>query len=314
MWAVQYHRYGGPSVLRRERVPRPVLRPGEVLLETVAGGVSLIDLLYRSGRVRLHGAGFPKQPGFDALGIVRESRVAGIRPGAWAWTVLGLEPARRRGTAVELLAVDADRLGVFPDGFVPDPAAGALPLGALTALKGLRDGLRVAAGQRVLVVGAGGAVGTAAIQLARGLDAEVDAVCGPRGRGVCLALGAREAFDHTGSTRRLRNGGGYDAVLVAAGRAADWLGALRPRGRLAITRADRWLRTLPHALIRRRWIGSVAAGHGAADLTWLAGEVAAGRLAPVVDRAYRVDELARAHAEHGRGGTAGARLVHYRQD
>ncbi|MEZ5089786.1 MAG: hypothetical protein R2719_08685 [Micropruina sp.] len=123
MWAVQYHRYGGPSVLRRELVPRPVLRPGEVLLETVAGGVSLIDLLYRSGRVRLHGAGFPKQPGFDALGIVRESRVAGIRPGAWAWTVLGLEPARRRGTAVELLAVEADRLGVFPDGFVPDPAA-----------------------------------------------------------------------------------------------------------------------------------------------------------------------------------------------
>ena len=67
----------------------------------------------------------------------------------------------------------------------------------------------------MLVVDAGGAVGTAAIQLARGLDADVDAVCGPRGRGVCLELGAREAFDHTGSTRRLRNGGGYDAVLVA---------------------------------------------------------------------------------------------------
>ena len=163
MWAVQYHRYGGPSVLRRELVPRPVLRPGEVLLETVAGGVSLIDLLYRSGRVRLHGAGFPKQPGFDALGIVRESRVAGIRPGAWAWTVLGLEPARRRGTAVELLAVEADRLGegfegevrvVLDDAEEPD----AIDLGESTVVGGpaRHDG----------ILGVGLATGEGAVQIA----------------------------------------------------------------------------------------------------------------------------------------------------
>ena len=73
MWATQYHRYGDPSVLQKDEVARPTLRRGEVLIETVSSGVSDIDLIYRSGRARAHGMGFPKQPGFDVLGIVRES-------------------------------------------------------------------------------------------------------------------------------------------------------------------------------------------------------------------------------------------------
>lgn len=292
----------------------PVLRPGEVLLETVAGGVSLIDLLYRSGRVRLHGAGFPKQPGFDALGIVRESRGrrhpsrsvgvdrarTGAGPAAGArrsscspWTPTASVSSRTASSPTPPPA--RSRSGRSPRSRACATASGSRPgSGCSSWARAVRSGRRRSA-------------------FARGLDAGVDAVCGPRGRGVCLALGAREAFDHTGSTRRPQRRRVTPSWSPPGAPPTGW-SALRPRGRLAITRADRWLRTLPHALIRRRRIGSVAAGHGAADLTWLAGEVAAGRLAPVVDRAYRVDELARAHAEHGRGGTAGARLVHYRQD
>lgn len=311
MWAIQYHRYGDPSVLQRDEVPMPALRRGEVLIETVSSGVSDIDLMYRSGRVRMHGMGFPKQPGFDVLGVIRETRHAAIEPGRWVWSVLGIEPTRRRGTAVEYLRVDPGRVGVFPDGYTPGAEVGALPLGALTALKGLRAA-HVAAGQRVLVVGAAGAVGTAAIQLARLFDADVDAVAGTAGQDICHRLGATKVFDHTtASVDAVRRSGAYDAVVVAAGQGKDWLGASRPGGRVVLTRADGWLRTLPSAIRSSRRILAVAAGHSAADLTWLARRVADGQLTPAVGRTYGVDELARAHREYGHGGTAGARLIRH---
>lgn len=238
MWAVQYRRYGDPSVLQRDEVPLPTLRPGEVLIETVSSGVSDIDLMYRSGRLRMHGVGFPKQPGFDVLGVVRDTRNAAVQPGRWVWSVLGLEPSRRRGTAVEYLRVDSRRIGLFPDGCTPQAEVGALPLGALTALKSLRSA-RVASGQRILVVGAAGAVGTAAIQLARFFDADVDAVAGPAGLDLCRGLGATRVFDHTtASVDTARRSGSYDAVVVAAGRGKDWLDAARSGGRVVLTRAD----------------------------------------------------------------------------
>ena len=202
MWAVQYHRYGDPSVLKTEEVAVRKPKPGEVMVETVSSGVSAIDLMYRSGKLRMHGVGFPKQTGFDVLGIVRESRVPGIEADRWVWAVLDVEPLRRRGTAVQYLTVGSERIGAFPEEFVPPAEAGSLPLGSLTALRGIRDGVRA-----------------------------------------------------------------------------------------------------------RRRIGAIAAGHKAAELTELAQLVAAGNLRPVVDRTYAVTDLARAHEEFGKGGTAGSRLI-----
>lgn len=309
MWAVQYHRYGDPSVLRREEIEPPELADGEVLVQTASSGVSAIDLLYRSGAVRMHGFGFPKQPGFDALGVVRASRNPDIPEGRWVWTVLGLEPFRRRGTAVEHLALDRSRVGAFPAGWTPDIAVGALPLGALTALRCLRNGARVSAGARLLVVGAGGAVGTAALQLAQLLGARPDAVCGASALDLCRELGAGRAYDRADDLSAVQTSGTYDAVLVAAGRGTDWLGAARRGGRTVFSRLDSWVRTLPSATRQRVTTAAVAAGHDAGDLTELASLVAEGRLRPVVGATYGIDELARAHRDYGHGGTAGARLV-----
>lgn len=310
MWAMQYHAYGGPSVLRREEVPPPELKEGEVLVETVSSGISQIDLLYRSGTVRTHGVGFPKQPGFDALGRVRESRNPDLRVGAWVWTVLGLEPTRRRGTQVELLALDASRVAAFPPGFEPGLEVGSLPLGALTALVGLRTAGRLAANERVLVVGGAGAVGVAALQLVRYLGASADAVAGRAGLNVCADLGAERVVDHDAEESRVLGcSRAYDLVLVAAGRGADWLDAARPGGRTVVSRLDSWLVTLPHAVRRRARVRPFAAGHDAAALAWLARRVAEGTLRPVVGATYDVADLARAHAALGQGGTTGARLV-----
>ena len=310
MWAVQYHRYGDPSVLETEDVAVRKPKPGEVMVETVSSGVSAIDLMYRSGKLRMHGVGFPKQTGFDVLGIVRESRVPGLEADRWVWAVLDVEPLRRRGTAVQYLTVGSERIGAFPEGFVPPTEAGSLPLGSLTALRGIRDGVRVHYGERLLIVGAGGAVGLAAIQLAVALGVETDAVCGARAIELCRGLGATRVFDHaTPEALEPRRSGDYDAVLIAAGNGRDWLGAARRPGRIVLTRGDAWLRTLPAALRARRRIGAIAAGHKAAELTELAQLVAAGILRPVVDRTYAVTDLARAHEEFGKGGTAGSRLV-----
>ncbi len=310
MWAIQYHRYGGPEVLRLDTVPAPETPEHGVVIRTISSGVSAIDAYYRTGAVRAHGVGFPKRPGFDAFGRVVSSRDPALPEGAWVWTVLGLEPLRTRGTAVELLAVESSRVGRFPNGYLPDAAVGSLALGALTALVGLRDRLGVAAGQRVLVVGAAGAVGLAAVQLAVHLGALVDAVCGPAGLDACRRAGAHEAHDRA-AIDPAEFTAAYDRILVAAGSPGAWLPALAPHGRLAATRLDAWLRTVarhPRALGRTR---PVAAGNRGADLTQLAGLVAAGALKPVVGRTYAVADLSRAHAELGSGGTAGARLIRH---
>lgn len=312
MWAMQYHMYGDPSVLRCEDVAPPMIRDGEVLVETISSGISQIDLLYRAGRVRTHGVGFPKQPGFDALGQVRESRNPDLPVGTWIWTVLGLEPTRRRGTQVELLALDPSRVAPFPAGFEPRPEVGSLALGALTALVGLRTA-SLRSGERALVVGGAGAVGIAAIQLARHLGAAVDAVSGSAGLDVCAGLGADLVVDHAHpSASAVAASGRYDVVFLAAGRGRDWLGAAGPGGRTVVSRLDSWLVTLPDALRRRAWTRGFAAGHDATDLAWLAGLVADGVLRPVVGRTFAVTDLAQAHATLGSGGTAGARLVLHR--
>lgn len=312
MWAVQYHRCGGPEVLRVEDVPAPRLREGQVLVRTLASAVSRIDVMYRRGRLP-HGL-FPKQTGFDAVGQVVDSRTEAIVPGTWVAVILGLEPLRSRGTTVELLAVEPSRCGLFPHGYTPRVEDCALVLGGLTALRALRDGVRIRPGERMLVVGAGGPVGLAAIQMARACGAEVDAVAGRAALHSCLTLGAAEAWDHRGTEMsELRASQRYDALVVAAGKPSEWLPAVRRGGRAAITDGGAWPGSIPTALRTGMRSVPVAAGHGSEELTWLARRIARGDLVPVVGRRYGPDGVARAHAELGAGGTCGARIIDHRQ-
>lgn len=309
MWAVQYHRSGGPEVLRVEEIAAPSPRDGQVLVRTLASGISRIDALYRRGRLP-HGPTFPKQTGFDAIGEVVQGRAGAIRPGDRVAVVLGLEPLRGRGTTVELLAVEPSRCGAFPAGYEPRVEDCALVLGGLTALRAVRDGLRPRRGERVLVVGAGGPVGLAAIQIARGAGAVVDAVAGSAALEECLGLGADEAYDYRGEeAAQLRASRRYDGMVVAAGRPSDWFNAVRRGGRAALTDGGAW----PGSVVRAVRAGvrsiPIAAGHGSGDLRWLARRIVGGDLVPVVGRRYGVGEVGRAHAELGAGPTRGARII-----
>ena len=309
MWAVQYHRSGGPEVLRVEEIAASSPHDGQVLVRTLASGVSRIDALYRRGRLP-HGPTFPKQTGFDAIGEVVEGRAGAIRPGDRVAVVLGLEPLRGRGTTVELLAVEPSRCGAFPAGYEPRVEDCALVLGGLTALRAVRDGLRLRRGERVLVVGAGGPVGLAAIQIARGAGAVVDAVAGSAALEECLGLGADEAYDYRGEeAAQLRASRRYDGMVVAAGRPSGWFTAVRRGGRAALTDGGVW----PGSVLRAVRAGvrsiPIAAGLGSGDLRWLARRIAGGDLVPVVGRRYGVGEVDRAHAELGAGPTCGARII-----
>ena len=309
MWAVQYHRSGGPGVLRVEEVPHPVLRPGQILVRTLASGVSRIDALYRRGRLP-HGLSFPKQTGFDAVGEVVASRSDSIKVGDQVAVVLGLEPLRGRGTTVELLAVEPSRCGRFPAGYVPAVEDCALVLGGLTALRAVRDGLRTRSGDHVLVVGAGGPVGLAALQIACGCGASVDAVAGKAALDQCKDFGAVDVYDYRcAEAERVRGSRRYDGVVVAAGNPAAWFRAARRGAAVVLTDGGAWPRSLPAAARAGARSVPIAAGHDHKDLTWLARRIATGELVPVIGRRYGVQAVFRAHAALGSGGTCGARII-----
>lgn len=308
MWAAQYHRRGGPEVMDIDEVDIPRPQPGQALVRVAASCVSRIDGEFRRGRLP-HGRGFPKQTGFDAVGTVVDSNGTALPTGTGVLIVLGLEPFRRRGTTVELLAVEPERCGQFPSGLIPSPGDCALALGGLTALRAVRDAAAVGTGDRVLVVGAGGPVGLASLQIAQLRGARVDVVAGAASVDACRTLGARQVLDHRGDTSDLQSCGDYDAVIVTAGKPRHWLGAARRGGRAALTDGGTWPSSLIAAMKHQVRSIPVPAGHDAGDLTWLAHRIAAGELDPIVGHRYPSTDIRRAHQELGRPGTLGARLI-----
>lgn len=226
--------------------------------------------------------------------------------------VLGLEPPSRRGTAVELLAVEPKRCGAFPPGYTPTPLDCGLILGGLTALKAVRDVLRTRSGQRLLVVGGGGPVGLAAIQVASLFGAHVDAVAGSRARTACEQAGAQRFWDHRTDTTIVRNSGAYDGLVIAAGRPTNWIPAARRTGRAAITDGGAWPGSLPRGLRHRVATRPIAAGHATEDLEWLGRHIASGALTPVAGTLHYPHAAHEAFASLGGGRTAGARLIDHR--
>ncbi|MEP7289089.1 MAG: NADP-dependent oxidoreductase [Chloroflexota bacterium] len=309
-WAVQYHRYGTPDVLVRESVPVEHARANEIRVRVAAVGIHRLDLVYRAGTVRLHGFGFPKGTGVDFVGTVDEvgAVVTDTEIGAVVFGCIGVEPSRRRGTVAEFVTVSREKYAVLP---IPvlEPALGALPLSGLTALACLRDSLHVSVGDRVLIVGAGGGVGIAAIQIARILGAVPVAVCGPSNVSLCRDLGAQEIYDYS-VTKPADIPGRFAAMLDLVG--TDTL-AYRPLiasgGRILCTVGDAWLRMLPGAILKSPRIGIISVGPSRRNLEWLATEVGSGRLRPVVDRVYSVDAIAQAHSDAAHPHASGRRLV-----
>lgn len=291
--------YGPPRSIHIADIPRPEPRPGEVLVRVVATTVSAGDARIRGGRfppgfgalARL-GIGLrgPRRPvlGVVCSGIIEQvgDRVTALAVGD---EVAGMTGARM-GAHAEFVAVDADRLVLKPAEVSHAQAAGAL-FGGTTALHFLRDRAAVRPGRRMLVNGASGSVGSAAVQLARYLGAEVTAVTSGRNRELVSAIGAHTVIDYTASPIRELHGD-YDAVFDAVGNItrADGPRLLAPGGALVLAVAS-----LSDMLRARGRVYAGSAPERPEGFRLLLDLVAQGRFDPLAHTLHGLESIPEAH-------------------
>jgi NADPH:quinone reductase-like Zn-dependent oxidoreductase len=316
MKAVVQTGYGSPDVLAISDVPKPELRDDQVLVRVRASSINAGD--WRRVRADpwiirpMEGFRRPKQPllGGDLAGVVEAvgNAVQGFQPGQ---EVFGT----RTGAYAEYVSSNGKGLVTKPAD-VSFEAAAAVPVAALTALQGLRDKAGLKPGGRVLVTGAGGGVGSFAVQIARLLGAShVTAATSPANVELVRSLGADAVIDYH-DRQALRDAGRFDVICDVA---CTWsfpemLRALAPGGRIAAVGAAKGrflapIRRMFSAMLRERIrkqpIIAFIAKIDRDDLQVLGAWLAAGELRPVIDRTYAMSEIrdAMAYAEtgHARG-------------
>ena len=321
MKAVRYHRYGGPDVLELQEVAMPAAGDGELLVRVRAASVNPLDWHFMRGApylVRMMaGLSRPKPSasrlGADMAGTVEAvgQNVTGFQPGDEVFG--GLE---ERGTLAEYISVRADAVVLQKPAGLTFEQAAAVPVAAFTALQALRDKGRVQPGQKVLVNGASGGVGTFAVQIAKALGAEVTGVCSTANVGMVASIGADHVVDYTREdfTRAERR---YDLLIDIAGNRslAETRRVLAPKGALVLVggpNKGRWIgpfgRTIRMLMqspaVSQRMV-SFLAHQTRDDLAVLRELLDAGKVTPVIDRAYRLNQVAEAvrylETGHARG-------------
>lgn len=304
MKAAVYRRYGAPDVIRIEDVARPNPAANELLVRVRATTVSAGDARLRSARVP-PGFGLMMRLGFGitgprkpVLGWDFAGEVAAVGPSVSRFAPGDRVFGGRMGCHAEYVAVAESSVAAVPHGLTFEVAA-SLVFGGMTSLFYLRDKARIQSGERVLVNGASGAVGSAAVQLAKHFGAAVTGVCSANNADLVRALGAGRVIDYTRDDFT-RTGETYDVILDAVGNCtfARCERALAPGGRLLLVVAG--LGQILGATLRplrggRRVLTGVNATR-AEDLLFLAALAESGQFTPVIDRTYSLAQIADAHA------------------
>jgi NADPH:quinone reductase-like Zn-dependent oxidoreductase len=314
MRAVQYDSYGPPEVLRVGTAPVPRLRPGHVLVRVAASSVNGADVAVRGGKLRLlTGRSFPRGAGFDFAGEVVQAAadVTGLAAGdeVWGFVNLTRNPGPS-GAAAQYVLAPAQATARRPRTVSAVEAAALSAVGA-SAIGVLRDTVGLRAGERVLVRGANGGVGTAAVQVARALGGRVTALAGAPHLDRLRDLGAEEAFDyHATNPRDL---GPFHVILDPVARdTRAYRRLLAPGGRMAVMAigSPRDVAYLAASAVHgRRRARFVQAPPTAGLLTDLAGYVDAKSVTPVIEAVYPLDDIAAAHRSLERSGGFGKRVI-----
>jgi NADPH:quinone reductase-like Zn-dependent oxidoreductase len=321
MQAIVHREYGAPEGLSVGEVPRPVPGEEDVLVRVQAAGVSIGDHHVVTGKpylVRLSPfGGFPK-PRNPVPGAAMSGRVEAVGAKVKAFRV-GEEVFGQalNGAFAEYLVIPARLVAPKPTNLSFEAAA-AVPWGT-TALQGLRDAGGLKAGERVLVYGASGAVGTWAVQLAKALGAHVTAVCSTRNLDLVRSLGADQVIDYT--TQDFVTGGArFDVLFDAVGNRSpsDCKAVLTPGGRYVPCSGGGgdWVGPLAHIiggllvfLFGGRHCKLFVQRLDAADLLVMKDLIEAGEVKPVVERSWSLAEAGAALHHVGTGHSRGVNVV-----
>ncbi|MGW1716410.1 quinone oxidoreductase family protein [Streptomyces sp. NPDC002156] len=312
MKAVQITSFGAADVLRVNDVERPVPGPGEVLVAVGASSVNGHDVIVRAGELKMvSGRRFPIGVGLDFAGTVVETGadVAGHRAGDRVWGTVHPRQRHTTGGAAEYVVVSADRIAPAPDGLSPADSASLVVAGA-TALIALRDSVRLASGEKVLVRGAAGGVGTAAVQLAHAMGCHVTALARDRHAKLLTGLGADEVLDY-GSTTSDRIGP-FDVIVDTVGSELHCYRSRLAKGGRMVTvglSAPALAAIAASSVHGSRRIRTFSANPDTAVLRDLADHVTSGALRPVVHSVYTLADTAAAHEAFERGGVVGKHVV-----
>jgi NADPH:quinone reductase-like Zn-dependent oxidoreductase len=319
MKAIVQDRYGDLDVLELMDIDTPVFNADAVLVRVHAAAVGKGDWLTVKGlpyvaRMR-YGLPKPKHPvpGFDVAGRIEAvgSNVTQLQPGdeVFGWC---------DGSFAEYASVPEGQLVLKPANLTLEQAA-AVPISGFAALQALRDTGGVQPGQRVVVIGASGGVGSFAVQLAKAFGAEVTGVCSTKSLDLVRSIGADHVIDYT-QEDFTRTGQRYDLILEMAGNRSltDLRRALTPKGTLVLVGGSggRWFmgtgRTL-RAVVTSPFVGqrlrSFLSKPKRADLVVLKELIEAGKLTPVIDRTFPLNAAPEAIRYVGERSTQGKTVI-----
>ncbi|MED2974537.1 NAD(P)-dependent alcohol dehydrogenase [Fictibacillus sp. B-59209] len=320
MKAIVYHKYGPPDVLELTEVEKPIPEDNQVLVKIHAASVNYGNLVLLKGEPLLARFAFgllkPKYsiPGGDIAGRVEAvgKDVKQFQPGD---EVFGDLSRCGWGGFAEYVSVPENTLALKPANLSFEEAA-AVPMAAVTALQALRDKGKIQPGQKILINGASGGVGTFAVQIAKSFGAEVTAVCSTRNLTIVRSIGADHAIDYTKEdfTRKAES---YDLILAANGYQpiSAYKRLLSPNGNYVMVGGSG--AQMFQAMAFGPWIsmagskkmGNILQRQNQKDLVFMKELLESGKVKPVIDRSYKLSEVPEAFRYFAEGHSQGKVVI-----
>ncbi|QGQ48646.1 NAD(P)-dependent alcohol dehydrogenase [Metabacillus sediminilitoris] len=320
MKAIVSKKYGSPDVLEVTEMEKPIPTDNQVLVKTHASSVNYGNLVLLKGEPFLARFAFgllkPKYmiPGGDIAGQV-EAVGKDVKLFSVGDQVFGDLSGCGWGGFAEYVAVPENALAIKPDNMSFEEAA-AVPMAAVTALQGLRDKGKIQSGQKVLINGASGGVGTFAVQIAKSFGAEVTGVCSTRNIDILRSIGADHIIDYT-KENFTQNSERYDLILAVNGShpISEYKRTLRPNGIFVHVGGSE--SQLFQSMVLGPWIsmtgskkiGSFLQRANQNDLVVMKELLEAGKVRPVIDKRYKLDEVPEAFKYFDEGHAQGKVVI-----
>lgn len=315
MKAIVQNSYGSPDILELKEIDNPVVKENDVLVRVHAAALNAGDVFSMRGSpwAARFAVGFPKPTknyilGWDVAGRVSAvgKKVKRFQPGDEVYSSCN-------GALAEYVCAPEDKFAMKPTNLTFEQAA-AVPTAALTALQGLRDAGKICSGQKVLINGASGGVGTFAVQIAKAFGAEVTGVCSTRNVDLVRSIGADHVIDYT-QEDFVKSGRRYDLILdnVANRSFSDLRRALTAQGIIIPNSGHGGMGYVLKAFLlspfMRQQGRPFISTPNSEDLAVLKDLIEAGKVTPVIDRTYPLSETPEAMGYVGEGHSRGKIVI-----